>query len=226
LSDHAGLLLTALQFGDGQFPGGGFAFSWGLESLAADGLLTRAEFARFLSGQLRQRWATCDRVIIAHAHAGSGDLPGLLTLDELTEALLTVEPLRTGSRRAGAALLGTHLRLGTPGASALKDAIDRGEAAGHLAVVQGVTLAGVGLDTVAALAVSAYGMAQSFCTAAIRLGLISHLDAQRALSGLRTSLARLLAEPVPALDDIHSFTPLAEIAAMRHTDQTQRLFSN
>jgi len=225
-ADDASLLLTALQFGDGQFPGGGFAFSWGLESLAADGKLSRPDFARFLAGQLQHRWATSDRIIIAHAHTAAGNLPQLLALDELTDALLTVEPLRTGSRRAGAALLGTHLRLGTPGAKVVKDAIDREEAAGHLAVVQGVTLAGVGLDGAAALAVSAYGMAQSFCTAAIRLGLISHLDAQRAVSGIRPFLGRLLAEPVPALEDIHSFTPIAEIAAMRHADQTQRLFSN
>jgi urease accessory protein len=224
--DDANLLLTALQFGDGQFPGGGFAFSWGLESLAADGKLTRAGFARFLAGQLQHRWATSDRVIIAHAHGAAGDLPALLAIDEMTDALMVVEPLRTGSRRAGAALLGTHLRLGTPGARQLKDAIDRDEAAGHLAVVQGVTLAGVGLDGTAALAVSVYGMAQSFCTAAIRLGLISHLDAQRALSGIRPFLAQVLTEPVPSLEDIHSFTPLAEIAAMRHTDKTQRLFSN
>jgi urease accessory protein len=118
--DDASSLLTALQFGDGQFPGGGFAFSWGLESLIADGKLTRPEFARFLAGQLEHRWAPCDRVIIAHAHAASESLPELVALDDLTDALLTVEPLRMGSSRAGAALLGTHLRLGTLGAKALK----------------------------------------------------------------------------------------------------------
>ena len=222
----AGVLLTALQFGDGQFPGGGFAFSWGLESLIADGHLTRSDFSSFLDGQLQYRWACCDRVIIAHAHSAAVDLQGLLALDDLVDALLTVEPLRTGSRRAGAALLGTHLRLGTPGARVLKDAVDRGEASGHLALVQGVTLAGVGLDRLTALTVSAYVMAQSFCTAAIRLGLIGHLDAQRAISGIRPRLSEVLAEPLPALEDIHSFTPVTDIAAMRHTDQPQRLFSN
>jgi urease accessory protein len=222
----ADLLLTALQFGDGQFPGGGFGFSWGLESLIADGKLTRPEFAGFLRGQLQHRWASCDRVMVAHAHAASTDLPRLLELDDLADAVLTIEPLRLGSGRAGAALLGTHLRLGTPGAGALKDAITRGEATGHLAVVQGMTLAGVGLDRAATLAVSAYGMAQSLCTAGIRLGLIGHLDAQRALSAIRPYLCRLMADPVPSLEEIGSFTPLADIAGMRHTDQTQRLFSN
>jgi urease accessory protein len=204
-------LLTALQFGDGQFPGGGFAFSWGLESLIADGALARAGFADFLDGQIRYRWSPFDRVF---------------DLDDLTDAFLTVEAVRIGSRRAGGALLGTHLRLGTPGAATLRDAIERHDAHGHLPVVQGAMLAGVGLDVVTTLAVSAYGTAQAFCTAAIRLGLIGHLDAQRALSALRPRVAALVAEPVQRLEDLHTVTPVADIAAMRHADQTQRLFSN
>ncbi len=219
-------LLTALQFGDGQFPGGGFAFSWGLESLIADGALARAGFADFLDGQIRYRWSPFDRVIIAHAHAAA-EMPGrLFDLDDLTDAFLTVEAVRIGSRRAGGALLGTHLRLGTPGAATLRDAIERHDAHGHLPVVQGAMLAGVGLDVVTTLAVSAYGTAQAFCTAAIRLGLIGHLDAQRALSALRPRVAALVAEPVQRLEDLHTVTPVADIAAMRHADQTQRLFSN
>ncbi len=219
MSDVTGLL-TALQFGDGQFPGGGFAFSWGLESLIADGRLTRAGFAAFVDGQLRHRWASFDRVVIAQAHAAAGDLARLLDLDDLADAFMTVEAIRVGSRRAGGALLATHLRLGTAGAAALSQRV------GHLAVVQGALLAGAGLDRAATLAVSAYAMAQAFGTAAIRLGLIGHLDAQRALSGLRPCVAALVAEDVPAVEEMHGFTPIADIAAMRHADRTLRLFSN
>jgi urease accessory protein len=219
-------LLAALQFGDGQFPGGGFAFSWGLESLMADRELARADFADFLDGQLRYRWSAFDRVIVAHAHAAAKMPMRLFDLDDLTDAFLTVETLRIGSRRAGCALLGTHLRLGTTGASAFKDAIERREAYGHLPVVQGAMLAGIGLDAVTTRAVSAYGTAQAFCTAAIRLGLIGHLDAQRALSALRPGIAALVAAPACSIDDLHTVTPVADIAAMRHADQPQRLFSN
>ncbi len=224
--NDAARLLTALQFGDGQFPGGGFAFSWGLETLIADGKVSRASFGDVLAGQMRHRWTTSDRMIAGHAHAAAHDLPALCALDDLAEAWALVESIRQGSKRAGAALLGTHLRLGTVTARPLKDAIDRGEAYGHLPVVQGVVLAGVGLDLASALAVSAYGMAQSLCTAAIRLGLISHLDAQRALSALSPVLGTLIAQPLPELDAVASFTPLADIAAMRHPDQAQHLFSN
>jgi urease accessory protein len=219
-------LLTALQFGDGQFPGGGFAFSWGLETLVVDSMLDRAAFSDFLSGQLRYRWASFDRVLIGAAFAAAEDLPRLLELDDLTDAFLTVDAARRGSRRAGGALLGTHLRLGTAGAAGLKAAVEAGQGYGHLPIVQGLVFAGLGLDEASALGIGAYTMAQALCTAAIRLGLIGHLDAQRALSRLRPEISDLVAGGRSDLDDISTFVPVADIAMMRHSGQSQRLFSN
>lgn len=220
------VVLTALQFGDGQFPGGGFAFSWGLESLVADGRLARADFPAFIDGQMRYRWASFDRILVAHAHAAANDLPRLIELDDLADALTTIDSARRGSRRAGGALLGTHIRLATPGAAALKAGIGEGRAHGHLPIVQGAVLAGVGLDVAAALAVSAYTMAQSLCTAAIRLGLIGHLDAQRALTRTRPLMGRLAMESPPGLDAISTFVPVIDVAMLRHAARAQRLFSN
>ena len=243
----AAMLLTALQYGDGQFPGGGFAFSWGLESMVAEGRLARAGFGAYLAGQLAHRWARCDRVLVAHAHAAAQDDTACAELDALAEALATVEAARTGSRRAGLALLGTHVRLGTPGAGALRAMVDRAEAQGHppglqghlpgmpghlpvaqghLPVVQGVVLAGTGLTLAATLAVSGYTAASALATAGIRLGLIGHLDAQRALQQVRPLLASLADAEVPALDDICTLVPESDLAMMRHADLTRRLFSN
>ena len=226
MSDATDVLLTALQFGDGQFPGGGFAFSWGLEALVTDGKLTRDGFPVFVDGQLQHRWATCDRTLVAHAHAAASDMPRLCELDDLIDALMTVDSARIGSRRAGRALLGTHGRLNTPGAAAFKACIEAGQAHGHLPIVQGVVFRGVGLDEAAALAVSAYTMAQALCTAAIRLGLIGHLDAQRTLARIRPRMAQLAAQGRGDLDAISTFVPVSDIAMLRHADQAQRLFSN
>ncbi len=222
----AAALLTALQYGDGQFPGGGFAFSWGLEVMAAEGRLARAGFAGYLAGQLAQRWGRCDRVLVAHAHAAAGDLAACQALDDLAEALATVEAARTGSRRAGLALLGTHVRLGTPGAAALRALADAQQLHGHLPVVQGLVLAGTGLAAAAALAVSGYTAASAMATAGIRLGLIGHLDAQRALQQVRPLLAALADAPVPPLGAICTLVPEADLAMMRHADLPRRLFSN
>ena len=219
-------LLRALQFSDGQFPSGGFAFSWGVESLAADGHLTRADWPMFLAGQMEHRWAPHDRPLVAYAFQAAENPAALKTLDDLTEALAIASTAREGSRRAGAALLGTHARLGTPGAAAYRALVASGEAHGHLLVVMGLALAGAGLDLPMALAVSAYTTAQSLGSAAVRLGLIGALDAQAALQNIQPRIAELINAPLPPLDDIGSFTPLTDIAMMRHPFQKQQLFSN
>lgn len=218
--------LAALQFADGQFPGGGFAFSWGVESLAADGLLRRADWPGFLLGQMEGRWARLDRPLTAHAHAAGAHAERLVAIDDLAEALALPAAARTGSRRAGMALLGTHARLGTAGAAGYRARVTAGEAPGHLAVVQGLVLAGAGLSQTEALGIAGYAAAQSLGSAAIRLGLISALDAQAALTGLRPLLAQLVAAPVPPLDAIGCFAPLADLAMMRHPLQPQQLFAN
>ena len=219
-------LLRGLQFADSQFPSGGFAFSWGVESLTADGLLTRAGWPQFLAGQMEHRWASHDRPLVAYAFQAAQNHAALIELDELTEALSIASAAREGSRRAGAALLGTHARLGTPGAAAYRALVIAGEAPGHLLVVTGLTLAGAGLDLSTALAVCAHTTAQSLGSAAVRLGLIGALDAQAALQNIQTRITEFIASPLPLLNDIGSFTPLTDIALMRHPFQKQQLFSN
>ena len=220
-----GALLAALQYADGQFPGGGFAFSWGMEGLHAAGLLHRAELTGFIEGQLRHRWATMDRPIAAHAHGLADDPDALAELDHQADLLIAAAPLRDGSIRAGRALLGIHARLGTPGCGAYRGLVQAERAHGHLAVVQGAALGGAGLDLRESLAVTAYQLVAGFCTAAIRLGLASHLDGQRALTALRPVIAELVALPVQPVLELATFTPLAEIAMMRHATQKLRLFS-
>jgi urease accessory protein len=219
-------LLRGLQFADGQFPSGGFAFSWGVESLAADGLLTRADWPEFLAGQMEHRWAPHDRPLVAHAFQSWQDQAALVELDELTEALSIASAAREGSCRAGAALLSTHARLGTPGATEYRALVTAEKAPGHLPVVTGLVLAGAGLDLTTALAVSAHSSAQSLGSAAVRLGIIGALDAQAALQKIQPRLTELMATPIPSVDDIGSFTPLTDIAMMRHPFQQQQLFSN
>lgn len=219
-------LLAALQFADGQFPGGAFAFSWGIESLMADGRLVRADWFSFLLGQMEGRWARFDRPLIAHAHRAAENGPELKALDDLAEALTLPAAARAGSRRAGAALLGSHARLGTPGAAGFRASVSAAETPGHLPVVQGLVLAGAGLDLPQSLAVAAHGTVQSLGSAAIRLGLISAQDSQSALQALRPHLAGWLEAEIPALNDIGSFAPFADIAMMRHPLQPQQLFAN
>ena len=226
MSDDA-TLLTALQYGDSFFPSGGTAFSWGLEALCADRQVTSADdVRRFLEGQLRQRWATCDRLFLVAAHRAGKNLDEVAALDHLLEAMTLPRELREGAARAGGALLGIHERLGTAGAREYRGRVRAGEAPGHLPVVQGLLLAGVGLDERIAATVSAHALSVGVVSAALRLSVITHVDAQRILTAVRGLLAELLAEPVLDVAQAAVYTPATDVAAMRHESQTARLFAN
>lgn len=221
-----GTLLASLQFGDSFFPGGGTAFSWGLETLAADGAVaSAADLERLIAGQLTHRWASCDRPALAAAHAACGDLDAVLALDRRLEAMALARELREGSRRAGAALLAVHEKLGTPGAGAYRRLVRSRRAPGHLAVAQGLVWRGAGLAEPMASALAAHSLCVGLLGAAVRLGIAGPIEAQRILAALRPLVARLVAQP-PPVGRISAFTPQAEVAAMRHETAATRLFAN
>jgi urease accessory protein len=219
-------LLMACQFGDGQFPSGAFGFSWGLEGLVTDGLVGRGDLVPFILGQVEGRWAGFDRVFVAHAHDSAGDEAALCELDARVEAFSLASAQREGSRRAGGALLGIHARLRTPGAAEFRRLVGEGTTPGHAAVALGLVLAGAGLARGPALALSGYGFVSGLTTAAIRLGVASHIDMQQAISAARSVIAALAETPPPPIDEVASFSPLTEIAMMRHGARSMRLFSN
>ena len=218
-------LLTALQHGDSFFPGGGFAASWGLETLFTDTHVQDAEtLQHFVQGQLRHRWARCDRPALVWSHRAAGELEKVAAVDAELEALSLARELRVVSQRAGRALLRVHDRLGTPCASDYLECVTTGPAKGHLPIVQGLVWRGVGLDAEQASLLSGHLQGVAFVSAAIRLGFVSHIQAQLIVQRIHPTLTALLAAPLPEF--LSSFTPVSDIAMMRHETQATRLFAN
>jgi urease accessory protein len=223
--DEGERFLAALQHGDSAFPGGGFAFSWGIEGLVADELVRTVDDLEWVvEDLLLGRWAPFDRVALRGAFAAGSDLDRVTALDREVEAGTLVAGLREGSRRAGRALLGVHVRLATPGGAAYRTMIESG-APGHLAVVQGLVWRGLGLSVVSAETLAAWGLVWALVSAAVRLDVIGHVAAQALLTRLRPRIAALLAAP-PPVAPLHAFTPLADIAVARHARRDVRLFTN
>ena len=224
MTDPAALLLL-LQHGDSFFPGGAFASSWGLETLHAEGRASdAAAVERFIDAQLRRRWATCDRPALLDAHRAGDDLERVAAADAELEALSLARDQRLASRRAGRAFLRVHARLGTRNAADYLERIAAGRAAGHVPVVQGLAWRSAGLDEEGAAAAAAHLTAVALASAAVRLGAITHVEAQDILGRARLAVAGLLREPPP--ERPHTFTTIADIAMMRHETQPTRLFAS
>ena len=125
-------LLGALQHADSFFPGGGVAFSGGLETLHTDREVASAQqLADFVEGQLRHRWATCDASALVAAHRANGRLDRIAGVDATFDAMTLAMELREGSKRAGASLLTVHAKLGTAGAAEYRALIAGNKAFGQ-----------------------------------------------------------------------------------------------
>ena len=220
--------LLAIQQADAAFPSGAFAFSNGIEGLAAlpfpfDGAALR----RHAEAAIRHRWASTDRIALVQAHRADGMLERLAAIDAALECATLVEPLRTGSRRAGRALLASHARLGTIGAQSLRDVIADGRLIGHLATVQGYLWRAIGLSEAQAAAVAGYQVVSGLASAALRLGRIGAMEGQAVVRDMLPVIAAC--DPIDADDeglDFLSFVPFIEVAAMRSTSADLRLFAN
>lgn len=240
-------LLLSLQHSDSFFPSGAMAFSWGLESLMRDKRVVDVDsLAQFIEAQILQRWCSFDQGIISaawHEASEQQELAGntsdsspatsqammrtLTELDDWVDAMTLSPSLRQGSRRLGLTLITVHAKLGTPGAQALQQYMrDNKASMPHLAVVQGYLWQRLGMSEAESRAVSAHTVCVSASSAAVRLGLIGHLDAQRLLMRMQAPISQALAQPAPALDALSSNLLATDIAALRHELHDARMFAN
>jgi urease accessory protein len=220
-------LLTILQHADSAFPSGSFAFSNGIEGLAAmDAPLDRSGLHDVVTMMLRHRWATSDRVAVALAHRAGDDFGKLAEIDQAVEAATLAEPLRSGSKRNGNALLAAHIRMQTRGAADLRFQIEAGNAHGHLPLVQGFVWRARGVSETNAILVSGYSTASGLIAAAVRLGRIGAVEAQGVLAALLSAIADLASSGVPPDAEIESFMPWVDIAASRQARAHLRLFAS
>ncbi len=219
--------LAVLQFGDSFFPSGAVSFSWGLEGLSDSGVVTGADAVRvFVVGQLRARWAEFDRPVVVAAHQARMSLEDVTAIDAQVEMQSPCAELRSASRRMGEAMLSVFARLGIGEAATYRERVKQGDAFGHLAAMQGYLWGRADLSERDAVALSAHTFTTGLLGAGIRLGCLSHIDAQQILIDARHEVASLAAQPVPTIDELSAYAIEAEIAVMQHANNSLRVFAN
>jgi len=220
------LLVSILHHGDSSFPSGGFAFSSGLEGFFIDQMIKNvAELESFIADLLINRWISFDAVALRRGYAAASDID-LAEIDHCIEIATLSAAQRAGSKRAGRAVLAVYARLGSRVVSNYRDRTIADEELGHLPVAQGLVWREAGLPIEAALVMSAWTMVQGLATAAIRLGMIGHLQAQHLLFGIRAQVVAAIQSGAdyPLDAPLSSFTILSDIALAGHERRDARMF--
>jgi urease accessory protein len=220
-------ILTLLQHGDSFFPSGAVSFSWGLEMLKNDQIITSInDVDHFIENQLIERWGPFERVVLAHTYEHADNIEQVIVIDNLVECMTLASELRDGSKRLGSALLTTYQQLNNATANRYLKLTYEDKALGHLPIAQALVWSSLGLSRSSVLMLSAYNFCVSVLGAALRLGMVGHIDCQKSLTKSQQLITEILTWPIPAIEEIHAFTPFADIASMRHEHSDTRLFAN
>ena len=222
--------LRLLQFSDGLFPAGGYAHSSGLETLVQCGRAQNAgDVAAFLRAYLECCAAPTDAVAVlcARNYALARDLDACLRLDQQLDALKSAYELREASRQMGRQTLRVLNELAGESRFVTRFAaeVESGAAPCHHPIVFGVAAAVFGWPPREAASAFLYSMSAMIVGASLRLLPLGQRAGQRILAGSGTLIAALSETILDKNeDDMWSFTPELEIAAMRHESLDGRLF--
>jgi urease accessory protein len=209
-----------LQLADGSFPSGAFAHSSGLEAATVLGAVDASPegLARFLDASLRQS----GHAQLPFVRLAAERIEELEAADVALDAMLSLRGPNLASRAQGRALANAAAETWDVTAPVAAHAR---RAPAHHAVVFGAVFGLLGVSVEETLAAYLHGAARGILSAAVRLGLVGPLEAQRILASLSPLLERILRER-PAVDDAAMTAPLLEIYGALHDRLDGRMFQS
>jgi urease accessory protein len=232
--DHGtddGALLRLLTWLSPAFPVGGYAFSHGLETAIADGLIGDAEALReWVGAAVRQGSGRSDGALLAAAWRAlrGGDGAELAAVAERGEVFRPTAELALESRAQGKAFLAA-VAAAWPGLFAgeagLLAPLARREPPPAYAVAVGAAAAAAGLPLRPVLLGFLAAFAASLVSAGVRLLPLGQTQGLRVLAALEPTLAATADLALAtAISELASATWMLDLCSARHETQTVRLF--
>jgi urease accessory protein len=226
-------LLRLLHIGDSALPIGSASHSFGLETLASDGVLTPSSLEAFLREYLRET-GVVDAALCAAGHRlafGNAANDGFeVRWVELCDVASALKPARES--RDASAVLGRRL-LQLVASLEPHDVVDRAldcahgpsKAAAHYPAAFGLAAAALGIDRPAAVFACLHQSLTGLISACQRTMPVGQFQASRTLWDLKPDVAEAAERGLSTdLSDVRCFAPLVDVGSMRHRRLPTRLF--
>jgi urease accessory protein len=222
--------LSMLQLSDSFFPTGMYAMSNGLEAIFYEkGRMGPKELRRLLEAYLTNQLGPSDCTVLANAYdsALNLDIKGVLAIDRLAYCMKAVKEVRDASARSGTQLLRCVSQL-TDGNGMLNQylqAVGKDEASGIYPVALALATFALGIPKDKACLMLLYTSSVSIMGAALRLGMLNHLEGQKLLHELGPTIASTaLKSAERPLAGVWQFDPEIQLFQIRHERMKSKMF--
>ena len=223
--------LALMQLADSFFPSGSFTLSHGLEYLVQNKQIKNAaDLQTFLQILLLNKIGSCDLVALIHSHRGSqqNSLPIIIDADRQLFNQTLIATNRQTQQKSGRALL--MVAQETWQDEKLRQLQEKTATKQFYClhpVVFGVVAEIAGIDEQNTALAFLHSYITGLLGAAIRLGIIGHIQAQKILLALQLDIVTTYHQACSLkLSEMWSCTPTIDLAQMQHQKLKTRLFAS
>ncbi|QDZ39610.1 urease accessory protein UreF [Euhalothece natronophila Z-M001] len=221
--------LALLQLADSFFPSGTYTLSHGLETFVQTGEITSSQELRdMIELALWQKVGASELVALIHTHRASqqGNISAIAQIEQHLWSQTLVTTTRDSLLRSGRALLS----VATPvWLDSQLEALSSRESPcyGLHPIIFAVVSRAARLEENDAALAYLHGFVTGIMGAAIRLGILGHIQAQQLRLELASTMEQVWEEAAQKeLTEMGSFAPTLDIAQIKQANLTQRSFAN
>ena len=221
--------LTLMQLSDSFFPSGLYTMSNGLETIFDEKRASsEGDVYDFLEVTLEQQPGPADSVALSNAYdcAKNNDIQGIITCDDVLYSMKLIQESRAASCRAGSQMIKCITSISSDiFLKSYSEKISKNESPGTHSVVAGVCSFVLGVKKEQARQMMMYGFCVSVTGAALRLGMIDHIQSQKVLHKIKPKIQQVLEKFVDAkINDCWQFSPSYDLIQMTHEKKFSKMF--
>jgi len=221
--------LTLMQLSDSFFPSGLYTMSNGLETIFDEKRASsEGDVYDFLEVTLEQQLGPADSVALSNAYdcAKSKDISGIIRCDNVLYSMKLIQESRAASCRAGSQMLKCIVAISSDSfLKSYSEKISKNDSPGTHPVVAGVCSFAMGIKKEQARQMMMYGFCVSTTGAALRLGMIDHIQSQKILHKIKPKIQQTLEKFVDTkINDCWQFSPQYDLIQMTHENKFSKMF--
>ncbi len=222
--------VSMLQLGDSFFPTGMYTTSSGLETLFYDGRIkTKQEIIEFITVCLQYQIGPADCAALSNAYdfAKKENITKIIEIDHILFSMKLIKEIREASTRSGRQLLNCLLSFVPDNnlISSYYNSIKNKTANGIYPVALALASNSLNITKERACLILLYGFTVSITGAALRLGMLQHIEGQQVIHELKPIITNVINNNIKRhFSNLWQFSPGIDLVQMKHENMDSKMF--